>query len=354
MNRLCTTIALLLAGWLAAAAAWACNTGTVRDAAFLNRRDVHRLCVMANRDDAGADATFERLSNWIEKDGAGLNLEVERVIADDEAVFWENYGLPSAPPSVPVVALIGVFRAVRRTFVIDHWEPAPTDEDLAAILHSPARADAKKTLVDDWAVLLFAPGEDADAAAHADAVEAIEKKWDAEHPPGITVVYVDRADPDERILCSFAGIQAGGPDWAGVLFGRGRLMAPPLIGEDISEGSLDELLRGLTMPCTCLQEATALGLDVPMTWEPELDAKFAAMEAASGGYTEIALRGGAAAAVPTPAAQIAALAEEVPDTGNQAFVIAVSSLGAIALAASAATALLVWRSRRRNAVTLEN
>ena len=38
-------------------AAWPCAVGSVRDAAFQGERNVHRLCVIANADDAQAAST---------------------------------------------------------------------------------------------------------------------------------------------------------------------------------------------------------------------------------------------------------------------------------------------------------
>ena len=73
-----------------------------------------------------------------------MGFTIERVAADDPAVDWRAYGVPSVPPELPVVALIGEFAPTRQTFVIDHWAPAPSDQELAVLRSSPAR-EALKT-----------------------------------------------------------------------------------------------------------------------------------------------------------------------------------------------------------------
>ena len=65
-----------------ASSAQACENLTVRDAAFIEPRDVHLLCVIADTDDAEANKTFERLSAWHSGTAAECNLEVMRVRAD--------------------------------------------------------------------------------------------------------------------------------------------------------------------------------------------------------------------------------------------------------------------------------
>ena len=140
----------------AAVAAWACED-SVRDAAFRNKRDMHRLCVIANRGDAQADRILGTLTSWLDNQAKELNVKLERVVADDPAVSWKDYGIPSAPQQLPVVALIGEVRSQRRSFVIDHWEPSPTPDDLAAVLNSPARQAIKERVGGLWAVVLYSP-----------------------------------------------------------------------------------------------------------------------------------------------------------------------------------------------------
>ncbi len=319
-----------------AQSAWACNTGTVRDAAFQGKRDTHRLCVMGGKDDAAANATYEKLAAWLTEKGEGLNIRPERVNTDEPDIAWERYGLPSAPPALPVTVLVGTSLFLRESFVIDHWESTPSDADLAMLRSSPALDAAKDSLVDVWVVVLYARGTEAGNGGAQAVLEKTAKRWTEEHAPGIRVVTLDRADPRERILCAFAGIKAQGPDWAGVLFGRGRLMGPPLIGSDITQENLDRLLNSLTVPCTCLQESIALGLDVPLVWEPRLDQKFASLEAAAGrGYQEIPFSKQAdalAATVPNKEGRLVTLATLIP-------------LGIIGGLCLGVTGFMIWRVR---------
>jgi hypothetical protein len=329
----CLVTAALGLAWCVGSAS-ACDSGTVRDAAFHAKRDVHRLCLFSRADDPAAQAEFQRLERWAERQGPTLNLALERVNADDPAVVWGDYGIPSPPPELPVTALVGRFAAMRRTFVIDHWQPAPSDADLENLMTSPAREALKKAIAEKWAVILHCPAAQ-DAVDLQPVFDAVAAKWEKEQSPGVTVVRLDRSSPQERVTLAFAGIEPGGPDWAGVVFGRGKLLAPPLLGEEISESGLNELIASLAVQCTCLQDALTIGLDMPLVWEPELDAKFASLVAQPLGYTEI-----------TFAEQAEALAQEVPDPAQNTLWVAAGVTSALAGLAVLAAGLMVWRSRR--------
>jgi hypothetical protein len=246
-----------------------------------------------------------------------------------------------------VVALIGEFPSPRRAFVVDHWEPGPSDADLSVLKSSPAREALKAALANRWAAILYAPGAGQAPAAVEAAFQAIEKKWAQDQPPGVSVVRFDRADPQERLLCTFAGIEPSGSDWAGVVFGRGKLMAPPLQDGEITEGNLTQLLQRLAVLCTCLQQSITLGLDIPMTWEPALDAKVP-MGVPSQGYVEMALD--------KPAAPIgmASLMDDIPQEDRHVVATAVVPLACAGGVAGVAIALVIWRARRRNPKLLED
>lgn len=326
----CATLAL-------AGGAWPCNSGTVRDAAFQGKRDTHRLCVMGGKDDAPANATYEKLAAWFKNNNEGLNVRLERVNTEEPDIPWERYGLPSAPPSLPVTVLVGTSLFLRESFVIEHWEAMLPEADLAMLRSSPALDAAKDSLVDVWAVILYARGTEEGKGVSQTVLDKTTEHWGKEHAPGIRVVSLDRADPRERLLCAFAGIKPQGPEWAGVLFGRGRLMGPPLQGADITEENLNRLLDGLTIPCTCLQESIALGLDVPVAWEARLDQKFASLEAAAGhGYQEISF-----------AKQADALAETVKNEEGRrltwAVLLPIVLFGGVSVAV---TMFMIWRVRR--------
>lgn len=339
-KRVVVAVSLVVLGG-GASAAWACNTGTVRDAAFQNKRGIHRLCLFAHANDPSADETFKRLQTWVDAEGRDVNIALERVNADDPAIEWEKYAIPSAPPSLPVVALIGEFPSPRRMFVIDYWEPGPTDADLAVLLNSPARDRIMETVVKSWAVILYSPDPEREDGATQSVLDAVAKRWAVDQPPGVTIVRIDRTDPRERTLRAFAGIERSEPDWVGVVFGRGKLMAPPLRGDRITEANLNELLEGLAVPCTCLQESITLGLDIPMKWDSKLDAMIASAGPPQG-YVETTLDD-----------QIGALQAQVPDEDRHVLASVVIPLGAAACVALAVVAFTVWRSRRRNAIFRE-
>lgn len=334
------TAALLVA--MLAPRLWACNSGSVRDAAFQERRDLHRLCVIANKDDVEGAAIFERLSAWFGEVGVELNVKLERLAADGPDVSWEQYGMPSAPPALPVTVLVGVSQTMRRAFVIEHWDPAPEASDLAMLLTSPALEAAKKDLLDVWAVMLYSPGTGEGGRAHRAALDAIEKRWDAEHEPGLSVVAFDRTDPREGLLCAFANLRPSESDWMAVLFGRGKIMGPPLEGDEITEGNIESLLNQLVVPCTCLQESIGLGVNLPLRWEKSLDDKFAVMEqAVGGGYMEITFDD-----------QVDAMVEEVMEEQVVAeekslFTATVAPVVVVAFTAILATGFVVWRGKRK-------
>lgn len=342
MSKHTTAILVALLSALIAFPVWACNSGTVRDAAFQGKRDMHRLCVMGNKDDVSANSIHEKLAAWFQDNSEGLNIRLERVNADDPDIRWERYGLPSAPPSFPVTVLVGTSLFLKESFVVEHWEPAPTSSDLAMLRSSPALDAAKVGLVDVWAVILYSRATQEGADAGQAVLDKVAKRWEEQHAPGIRVAPLDRADPRERILCSFAGIKPSTADWAGVMFGRGRLMGPPLQGAEITEENVERLLSGLMVPCTCLQESIALGIDVPLAWEPRLDRKFAALETAAGrGYQEI-----------TFGQQAETLAAQVKnEEGRNVAVAAVIPLALIAVTSVAITAFMIWRVRRHPGAT---
>lgn len=244
---------------------------TVRGQAFVDPRDVHRLCVMATHDDSTSGETVARLEEWLSGSGAAMNIEVVQVTADDQSVEWESFGVPSAPPMLPVTVLVGRSNRDNRCFVIDHWEPAPAADDLAELLSSPVRDSIRRLSGKHWAILLMSPAQAADASVGLEVVRKVAAEWTEEHPPGVAVVQMDREDQNERTLLSFCGIDPAGPDWVGISFGRGKLMAPPLVGKEITAENLNELLNKLTEICSCLQPPRLLGVDMPLAWEPAMD-----------------------------------------------------------------------------------
>jgi hypothetical protein len=246
---------------------------TVRDAAFQDTRDIHRLCIIANTADPKGQEIYDRLRDWLDGPADDLNVDIVRVPADDPKVRWLEYGIPSAPPSLPVVVLAGPLDGSEshgRSFFIDYWEGGPTDDDLALLVSSPARAALQKELGKQIAAILYVPGTTEAAENTEDLLQTTVKKWSKAGKPGLTVIPVDRADLKERLLLSFIGVKKDGPDWVGVVFGRGKFMEP-LVSNESTASQLDARLESVTAKCTCLQDARALGADIPMVWSRELD-----------------------------------------------------------------------------------
>jgi hypothetical protein len=89
----------------------------VRDAAFRTPRDIHRLCVIANSDDPDADVIAARLEDWLAGPAQSLNVKLVQVIADDPETDWDSFGIPSAPPTLPVTVLFGRSNSAGESFV---------------------------------------------------------------------------------------------------------------------------------------------------------------------------------------------------------------------------------------------
>lgn len=314
--------------------AHACINSTVRDGAFLESRDTHRLCVIANADDSAGQGMYDGLRNRFETFGMGLNIELLRVSADDPSVRWSMYGIPSAPPSLPVVVLAGYHGAERRTFFIDYWESAPSIEDFDVLKESPVREAIRREVIRRLAVLLYVPGTGSDAGISEDVLDSVVDTWAKRERLGLSVVRLNRADKRERLLLSFIGVGTPGPDWVSVVFGRGKLM-PPLEGSDITEARLNGLIECLLAECTCLRPPCSLGVDIPMVWEETLDASIVPLRAISPdmGFT-----------------WAAPLGSEASDLhiGRRIFTVTMWTLGALLVVVSIATVVIVRRRNRRD------
>jgi len=314
---------------------WACDS-TVRGQAFVDPRDLHRLCVIHDGSTTSGEAIASRLAQWLDGPGASMNVELLQLDAGEAAVQWEEYGLPSAPPNLPVVMLAGYERVNRRSFVITHWAPAPDDADLEALRTSPVREALKREVTGHWAVLLHAPAVaregDEQPTSVPQALDAVARNWREKFPPGVAVVRLDRTDPRERLLVAFLGIQPTGPEWVGVVFGRGKVMGPPLEGDAITEGALDQLLARLVEVCSCLRPPSMMGVDLPMTWEPAIEQAVVSLVVATD----------ASAATAENAAPV------VPSAGRRVLVMTGWVLGVAAVLVLAAAAV-VWRRDRARA-----
>jgi hypothetical protein len=135
----------------------------------------------------------------------------------------------------------------------------------------------RETLREKSGVLMariaYSPGTVAGTTDTAAILDRAIADWSGRERLGIEKLTLDRKDPKERILISFLGIPEEGPDWVGVVFGRGKVI-PPLEGAEINAFGLNERLAGLATECTCLMTAAGLGVDIPMKWSGADDATF--------------------------------------------------------------------------------
>jgi len=315
------------------AAARACDSGTVRDAALHARRDVHRLCYFMRAGDDGYGAVEKAL------EGAGPHLNIVPDKVDCGALIdWPMYGFAEPPAGTPFVGLVGPSPCTRQPVVFMQWPAAPDAAACAALRTSPLREAIKAAVIDYWAAIVYAPaGDDKSTAIHPE-IQAVAAVWNAQRSPGLTVLRLDRRDPSERVFCAFAGIEPDGPAWAGIVYGRGKLMTSPLQGDGITRAALDAMLRRLPMACTCLQDAVSFGIDMPMAWEPEWDAKVLAAASTAPVYFEETL--GPAMAAAAPPAPGALPERHVAST-------AIVALGAGFIITAVLTAAFVIRQRRK-------
>ena len=250
----------------------------VRDSAFRTTRDFHRLCVIADRDDESADQIFDHLEAWLSKSDGTLNLEIERIDADDPETDWRSLGIPSAPPMMPVTVLVGRDNGIGEHFVIDHWEQAPTEDDLLAIGNSPVRQQLAKQLASNIAVLIYAPGDLPTGRAIADRLKNLISEKVADERIGLSMITLDRTDPAERLLCRFMGIRPNSPDTLCVSFGRGKLMSPPLLGDEITRDNINNLVTQIRQACSCSKPLSTMGVDIPLVWSDSIDSSVVLMD----------------------------------------------------------------------------
>jgi hypothetical protein len=265
MSRLGRIVAsLVVVAALSPAPLCACEGEYVRDNIFMQPRDVHRLSVIGqSSDDPAARAIYDEIDAWWKANAQDLNVELQYVAADDKSVDWHALGIPSAPPSTPVTVLSGWQSARRKGFYIDHWEPRPSQKQLAAIVSSPARDKIAAVLPKSLAVLVYIPGDGAGQASRT--VESVVKDRPQGDALATQIVRVDRRDENERLLLSFLGVAPSGPDVVAVIAGAGTVM-PSLQGKDVTAQRIEEELAILVGECSCLQTAARIGVNLPLVW----------------------------------------------------------------------------------------
>ena len=322
--------------------AQACSADQVRHATYHSQRNLHRLVIMHKAGDAEVDAQATHLQTWLQTQAVGINISFEKVDVDQSDIDWQgDYGVPSAPPETPVTVLVGEDKVAYRSFIIDVWEPFPTDEDLEVLRSSPVREVVRPNVVTKWGVLLYSPGAGPKADQCMPVLDTVQKTWAEKAPPGIAVVRLDRNDPQERLTTSFIGLNPDGPDWVGLCFGRGKIMLPPLEGDAITEENLNELIQNLMESCGCLRRPENLGIDIPMTWDSSLDQIYVALDGPD--LTEEIQQ-----------AREQELAAIMPEAERPRYLATAGlTLGAVAILAASITGIGLMVRQRRNSLPLE-
>jgi len=341
VRTLCVCFVL---GLVHAPEAKACENATVAREMFKGARDVHPLYVVADREDPTGDEIAGRLRAWLEGPGAELNLRVERVFSDDPEIRWQACGLSSRPPELPVVVLAARHSGHIGAKAVDRWRPAPGGEDLAVMLASPVRESIREKAPLHMALLVYSPGTEGKSRSTEKRLQKAVRKWldrrSAEKPGkkrvGVAILRLDRSDPRERTLVSFTGIPESGPDWVGVFSGPGKMMIPPMTGEQITEKNLFAHLDQLAGKCTCRVDVRGMGVDIPMQWVKGDTARVPSRKSAPG-------NGRMCKEKPPAAAGPEAAADRCSSK-----VLPLAVLGVLALAAVVAAGVYLGRKRRGN------
>ncbi len=313
-------------------AAHACDAGTVRDAAFHSTRDNFWMGMVFDNEDVESQARYDALVAWLDDAGAGLNLHAEHILPEDAMYLRMRYGVSEAPSETPVTVFSGRHPAEPRPIPFLEWTPAPELSLLEDLKTNATLAAVSRDALAHWAVIVYARGA---GVERRDAIDAVVAQWRRNHAPGVVVHELDRRAPENAFLCAVAGINEDGEDWAGIVFSRGRLLLPTLVGDAISERELDRLLNRLMVPCTCLQQATTFGFDLPMFWEEDYAQRYINLDAPMG-YMEMPLGD-----------KLASIYTEMPSGQKTLNTVAFTTLSLLGLVAVLALSVVYVRLRSR-------
>jgi hypothetical protein len=186
--------------------------------------------------------------------------------------------MPSAPPTLPVTVLVGRNNGLGESFLIDHWDSAPSVQQLSAIADSPVRQQLAAELAKNVAVLIYAPSDPAGPSRAEDRVKSLVSRGIEDERIGMSMITLDRNDPAEQLLCRFMGLRPDSPDTLCVAFGRGKLMAPPLVGDEIDEEHIEQLVTMVRQACSCSMPLATMGVDLPLVWPDSVDSTVILMD----------------------------------------------------------------------------
>jgi hypothetical protein len=154
----------------------------------------------------------------------------------------------------------------------------PTD-DIRLLAQSPAKMKLHALLANNTnycATLLIAgPAAEANARAEKAVREAIKACLPSLPGQNIPFVKVDPALPDERMFFKELGVVTGKEPVCAVVFGKGRIVAPLLKGDDITAEQIGEMFTFLqTNASDCTPDAVYLPgsvMDMIFPWSDKLD-----------------------------------------------------------------------------------
>ena len=311
---------------------YACDTGTVRDAAFNSVRDNYWIGMVYEASDAETQALYDGLSTWLEKQGTAFNIQMEHILPEDTMYLRLRHGVATSPTVLPVAYFTGRHPGEQRPVVYSEWMPAPEVAMLEQMRDNKVFAAIREHSSNFWAVIIYSRGVGEEKRGE---IENTETKWKQNHAPGVApIIEFDRKDPSNQLLCAVAAIKEDGEDWAGVVFGRGRLLLPALEGAAITSNELDKLINRITLPCTCLQQDMVLGLDLPMFWENPEGRQYTQLNAPVG-YMEISLDD-----------KLAPLFDEMPSGEKSINTVALTALSALGLIAVLVLSVMYLRLRK--------
>lgn len=263
----------------------ACDTGTVRDSAFSSARDNYWIGMAFDKSDSDSQKRYDELSTWLAEHGNALNIKIEQILPDDAMYLRLRYGVTTPPTEFPITYFAGHHPAAPRPVTFFEWTPAPEITLFENLKANSVFASIRKNTTEHWATVLYARGTGQNKQKE---VSTVVEEWKRSHAPGVALIELDHQNPEHEFLCAVTGIKEEGEDWVGVVFGKGRLLTPVLVGDAISSRELDRMLNRLTIPCTCLQAETVFGFDLPMFWDTGQEKAYAQL-AAPVGYMEMTL-----------------------------------------------------------------
>lgn len=226
--------------------------------------------------------TFRRISYAVLLDA---NIEVEIVNLDEQPDhpamtyynFWKSDSLPIAIiVSAEAQSMLLPLSSSRKQFKEAVWSM------LEKTISSPVRAEIIKNIIKAYAVVLFIHGENnaKNKAALEKVVRAIEeiskimkqmpKPIDA--PPKLIEITQKSVSEEKILLWSLGLSEKGGEEpLVAILYGRGRRMGPLMIGEQITENTIFNLLSLVGADCECgLDRSWMLGMRIPLRWSSKV------------------------------------------------------------------------------------